>query len=311
LDLPLAKGGDSHLQKATIRRNEKKDFVMKLKINNEARRHTMTVKGCVLVTGAASGIGRATVLLLAEKGFGVYATDKSQAELDNLRKVDGIETFKLDITNGADVASAVAFIKEKGIDLLALVNNAGIFSPGPLMELSIERLAQQFNVNVFGTHRLTKALFPLLLKSRGRIVNVSSVAGFVATPFSGPYASSKHAIEGWSDALRRELMPLGVKVIVVEPALINTPLWDRDIEGRIEQYSSSIFYEANRKKLEHEAAEAKAHGIQPGVVAEAIYQALTVLNPKPRYLVTNHPVQHRLARFLPDALLDRLMAKEF
>ena len=211
----------------------------------------MAVKGCILVTGAASGIGKATVLTLAKRGFGVYATyatDKSQAELEKLRGVGGIEAFKLDITNDDDVGSAVAFIEEKGINLLALVNNAGIFSPGPLMEYPVERLIEQYNVNVFGTHRLTKAIFPLLLKSRGRIVNVSSVAGFVATPFSGPYASSKHAIEGWSDALRRELMPLGVKVIVVEPALINTPLWDRDIEGRFwiskwfngKQYSSGV-----------------------------------------------------------------------
>jgi hypothetical protein len=179
------------------------------------------------------------------------------------------------------------------------------------MEYPVERLIEQYNVNVFGTHRLTKALFPLLLKSRGRIVNVSSVAGFVATPFSGPYASSKHAVEGWSDSLRRELMPLGVKVIVVEPALIDTPLWDKDIKGRIDRYRGSIFYEANRKKLEHEAAEAKMHGVKPEVVAEAIYQALTVPNPKPRYLVTDHPVQHRLARFLPDTLLDRLVTRKF
>jgi len=274
----------------------------------------MAVKKCIIVTGAASGIGRATAMLLAERGFGVYATyatDKSQAELDNLRRTGGIETLKLDITKDADVTNAVAFIEEKGIDLIALVNNAGIFSPGPLMDLPMERMMEQYSVNVFGTHRLTKAFFPLLLRSKGRIVNVSSVPGFVATPFSGPYASSKHAIEGWSDALRRELIPLGVKVIVVEPALINTPLWDRDLEGSIEQYRGSMFYEANRKKLEHEAAEAKTRGVQPGVVAEAIYQALTAPNPKPRYLVTNHPLLHRLAKILPDALLDRLIAKAF
>jgi hypothetical protein len=219
--------------------------------------------------------------------------------------------LRMDITNDADVGKTFEFIDEQGMGLFALINNAGIFSPGPLMDLSIERLMQQYSVNVFGTHRVTKSFFPLLLKAKGRIVNVSSVAGFVATPFSGPYASSKHAIEGWSDALRRELMSLGVKVIVIEPALINTPLWDRDIEGRIEQYRSSMFYEANRKKLEHEAAEAKEHGVQPEVVAEAIYQALTVLNPRPRYLITNHPIQHRLVRILPDTLLDRLMVKEF
>ena len=271
----------------------------------------MPEKQWVLVTGAASGIGKATVLLLAEKGFGVYATDMSEAELDGMRGVAGIEAFRLDITNDSDVENARASIDMKGTGLFALINNAGIFSPGPLMELPIERLIQQFSVNVFGTHRLTKALFPLLLKSNGRIVNLSSVAGYVATPFSGPYASSKHAIEGWSDALRRELMPLGVKVVVVEPALINTPLWDKDIEGRIEQYRGSVFYAANRRKLEHEAAEAKVHGVQPDVVAEAIYQALMASNPKPRYLVTNHPVQHRLVKFLPDSLLDRLVAKEF
>lgn len=271
----------------------------------------MSDKGCILVTGAASGIGKATVLMLAERGFCVYATDMYEPGLEDLRRVDGIKAFKLDITNDADVANAVTFMEEKGSGLLALINNAGIFSPGPLMDIPVGWLMQQYNVNVFGTHRMTRAFFPMLLKSRGRIINVSSVAGFVATPFSGPYASSKHAIEGWSDSLRRELMPQGIKVIVVQPALINTPLWNRDIEGRIERYRGSIFYEANRKKLEHEAAEAKTNGVQPEVVAESIYHALTASNPKPRYLVTNHPVQHRLVRFLPDALLDRLVVKEF
>ena len=271
----------------------------------------MPVKQWVLVTGAASGIGRATALLLAERGFGVYAVDLPSDALDNLSRVANILPIQMDITDDVAVNKAYEFIGAQSTELFALINNAGIFSPGPLMELSIERLMQQYNVNVFGTHRVTKLFFPLLLKAKGRIVNVSSVTGFVATPFSGPYASSKHAIEGWSDTLRRELMPFGVKVIVIEPALINTPLWDRDIEGRIEQYRGSMFYEANRKKLEHEAAEAKAHGVQPEVVAEAIYQALTLPNPKPRYLVTNHPVQHRLVRFLPDTLLDRLVTKEF
>jgi short-subunit dehydrogenase len=270
-----------------------------------------TGKKWVIVTGAASGIGRATALLLAEKGFGVYATGRASGKLEELRRVANIVTLRMDIADDADVGKAFEFIDAQGTGLFALINNAGIFSPGPLMAFSMERLIQQYSVNVFGTHRVTKAFFPLLLKSKGRIVNMSSVAGYMATPFSGPYASAKHAIEGWSDALRRELMPLGVKVIVVEPALINTPLWGKDFEGRVEQYRDTIFYKANRNKFEHEAAEAKTHGVQPEVVAEAIYQALTVTNPKPRYLVTNHPLLHRLVKILPDRLLDRLATKVF
>jgi NAD(P)-dependent dehydrogenase (short-subunit alcohol dehydrogenase family) len=264
----------------------------------------------VLVTGAASGIGRAITLLLAQRGFGVYATDLSAEALEDLRQVTNIVTMPMDITKDEDVQNTVEFIGAQSTGLFALINNAGIFSPGPLMELSMVRFVQQYSVNVFGTHRITKALFPMLLNAGGRIVNMSSVAGYVATPFSGPYASTKHAVEGWSDALRRELMPFGVKVIVVEPALVNTPLWDKDFEGRVEQYRGSIFYEANRKKLVHEAAEAKAGGVRPDTVAEAVYQALTNKNPKPRYLVTNHPLLHRLAKFFPDKLLDRMLTKE-
>lgn len=271
----------------------------------------MSAKQWVLVTGAASGIGRAAAMLLAERGFGVYATDMSQKELDDLPRMAQIIPVRMDITDDADVGKTFEFIDEQGMGLFALINNAGIFSPGPLMALPMERLIQQYSVNVFGTHRVTRDFFPLLLKAKGRIVNMSSVSGYMATPFSGPYASSKHAIEGWSDALRRELMPFDVKVIVVEPALINTPLWDKDPAGRIEQYRDTIFYEANRRKLEHETAEAKAHGVHPDEVAKTIYRSLMEKNPKTRYLVTNHPVQHRLVKILPDKLLDKLVVKEF
>lgn len=267
----------------------------------------MTEKKWVLVTGAASGIGKAAAELLAENGFGVYAADISPETPGASRQENNIQPVRLDITDQRDVEQAFNFISGKGTGLFALVNNAGIFSPGPLMEMDIERLVEQYDVNVFGTHRVTRAFFPLLLSSRGRIVNMSSVAGFVATPFSGSYASSKHALEGWSDALRRELRPLDVKVVVIEPALINTPLWDKDPEGRISKYQGSIFYEANRKKLVHEAEEAKRNGVRPRVVADAVVRALSARNPKPRYLVTNHPLKHRLVKFLPDCLTDRLM----
>jgi short-subunit dehydrogenase len=273
-------------------------------------RKIMNKKQWVLVTGAASGIGKATAILLSKNGFGVYAADLSLEELSDLRQENKIEPIRLDITDEKDVDKAFKLIDKKQTGLFALVNNAGIFNPGPLMELNIERLIEQYNVNVFGTHRVTKAFFPLLFSFRGRIVNISCVAGYVATPFSGPYASSKHAVEGWSDSLRRELLPLDVKVIIIEPALINTSIWDKDLDGRIEKYRNTIFYEANRKKLEQEAREAKQNGVQPEVVAEAIFKALTAPNPKSRYLVTNHRVLHRLVKFLPDSFVDRLLTKD-
>ncbi|MBI5843633.1 MAG: SDR family oxidoreductase [Deltaproteobacteria bacterium] len=270
----------------------------------------MNEKKWVLVTGAASGIGKAAAELLAQNRFGVYAADISPEIPDAFKREESIRPIRLDITDQVEVDRAFDFISGKGTGLFALVNNAGIFSPGPLMEMDIERLVEQYDVNVFGTHRVTRAFFPLLLSKKGRIVNMSSVAGFVATPFSGSYASSKHALEGWSDALRCELSPLDVKVIVIEPALINTPLWDKDPEGRISKYQGSIFYEANRKKLAAEAEEAKRNGVRPRVVANAVVRALKSPNPKPRYLVTNHPVKHRLVKFLPDVLTDWLVTKE-
>ncbi len=269
----------------------------------------MNKKQWVLVTGAASGIGKAVAMLLAERGFGVYAADIAMQQLNDMYQEDTIQPIEIDITDEKDIDQAFGVIDKKGTGLFALINNAGIFSPGPLMALDIKQLVEQYDVNVFGTHRVTKAFFPLLLSSRGRIVNMSSVAGYVATPFSGPYASSKHAIEGWSDALRRELLPLDVKVIIIEPALVKTPIWDKDLGGRIERYRDTIFYEANRRKIEHEAFEAKRNGVQPEVVADAVFRALVAPNPKPRYLVTNHRVLHRLVKFLPDTLVDRLLTK--
>jgi NAD(P)-dependent dehydrogenase (short-subunit alcohol dehydrogenase family) len=147
------------------------------------------------VTGAASGIGKAITGNLYKNGWGVYATDIDEKGLSQFGKNENIRTIKIDTTKDTDVSMAVSFLQKQKTRLWALVNNAGVFFPGPLMDFPQKRFEQQFEINLFGTQRMTRLFFPLLLESRGRIINISSAAGFLATQFSGPYAVSKH--NGW------------------------------------------------------------------------------------------------------------------
>ncbi|TAL33158.1 MAG: SDR family oxidoreductase [Spirochaetes bacterium] len=272
-----------------------------------------TTRKWVLVTGAASGIGKAITELLAGSGWGVYATDIDERGLSQFKKAGNIRTIKIDTTKDKDVADAVKYVQKQKTGLWALVNNAGVFFPGPLMDFPQERFERQFDVNLFGTQRLTRLFFPLLLESRGRIINMSSAAGFLAAPFSGAYAASKHAIEGWSDSLRRELRAPGIEVIIIEPGLIKTPLWGKDHDERIAQFKGSIFYEANRKKLEHEISMASQKGIEPLAVAKAVLESLNAAKPKARYLVTENQIQYKLIKLiklLSDGTLDNIIHKK-
>lgn len=271
------------------------------------------MKKWILVTGAASGIGKAITEYLSGSGWGVYAADMDESGLLRFSENENIRTIPIDITKDADIVGATAFLQKQGTGLWGLVNNAGVFFPGPLMDFPQERFERQFEINFFGTQRITRHFFPLLLASKGKIINISSAAGFLATQFSGPYAASKHALEGWSDSLRRELLPLGVKVIVVEPGLIKTPLWEKDTDERIKQFKGSIFYEANKKKIEHEIKTANEKGIEPMDVAQCVCNALFADKPKPRYLVTENQMQYKivkLIKLLSDTLLDAIIMKK-
>jgi len=269
-------------------------------------------KKWVLVTGAASGIRKAITEMLSLNGWGVYAADIDEKGLSQYRKTENIKAINIDITKDEEVAKAERFVRRQKTGLWALVNNAGVFFPGPLMDFPRNRFEQQFEINLFGTQRITKYFFPLLLESKGRIINISSAAGFLAMHFSGPYAASKHALEGWSDSLRRELKPHGVGVTVIQPGLIKTALWDKDSNERVDRFKGSIFYEANRKKIEHEIHTAVEKGIEPDMVAVKVYEALEAAKPKPRYLVTENQLQYRmvkLLKLLSDSLLDDILMK--
>lgn len=270
----------------------------------------MSDRKWILVTGAASGIGRATAEYLANNGFGVYATDIEIEHLEEFHQLDNIIAFKMDVTKDEDVNNAFKGVSERENGLFALVNNAGIYQPGPLMDFPMERFMQVFQVNVFGTQRVSRTFFPLIHESKGRIVNMSSVAGFIGLPFSGAYAATKHALEGWSDSLRRELAFLDVRVIVIEPGMTNTSLWSKDFEGRVELFRGSVFYEANRAKLESQTREGIEKGLDPVEVAKAVHEALVAEKPKARYLVDTNPDMLNAARGLQDEQLDEIIAAE-
>jgi NAD(P)-dependent dehydrogenase (short-subunit alcohol dehydrogenase family) len=178
----------------------------------------------VLVTGASSGIGRKITERLASRGFFVYAGARAQKDLDDLNAIKNVQSIRLDVTVPADIAAAVATVTKAGRGLYGVVNNAGVVVVAPLIELEEKDLDFIFGVNVYGPYRITKAFAPLLLESKGRVVNISSLNGIVASPMIGAYSMSKHAVEAFGDALSAELARFGVRVSLIEPGNYGTEI---------------------------------------------------------------------------------------
>ena len=187
--------------------------------------------GGVVVTGASSGIGEATALRLANAGFAVFAGVRREEDAEALR-LRGVRPVRLDVRDAAQVAAAAQEVRGAlgPAGLVALVNNAGVVVPGPLEFVPLDKLRGQFEVNVIGQVAVIQAFLPLLRETRGRIVNISSIDGRIATPLLGPYVASKFALEGLSDALRRELRPWGIQITLIEPGAIKTRIWEK---GRV------------------------------------------------------------------------------
>jgi len=263
----------------------------------------------VLVTGASTGIGLAITQYLASRGMHVFAGARKQEALESLAKNPNVTPIPLDVTNAEDIKQAKKIIEEKTAGLFALVNNAGIGNGGPLMDVSVEDLRAQFEVNLFGVHQITQAVFPLLLKAKGRIVMMSSDSGFFATPFFGPYCSSKFALEGYSDSLRREIIPYGVKVIIIEPGRITTPIWDKG-EKYLNKYADSLFAVEAQAIGKYAIRKGKTAGLSPLEVAKTVYQVLTVPNPKLRYIVAENKFEYQMMKILPASYVDKLTLKK-
>jgi NAD(P)-dependent dehydrogenase (short-subunit alcohol dehydrogenase family) len=269
-----------------------------------------------LVTGASTGIGRATALRLDADGWQVFAGVRKQEDADALRAAasERLTPLILDITDAGQIAAAAARIEaeaEAGLD--GLVNNAGVAIPGPLETLAIDDFRHQIEVNMTGHVAVTQALLPAIRGARGRIVFISSIGGRVALPLTGAYHAAKFGIEAVGDVFRQELRPWGISVSIVEPGSIDTPIWERgertaDEIGTTERetlYGKAV--EGYRKAI-RETAE---RGIPPEKAAKAIEHALTSGRPRARYLVgLEARVAARAKLLIPTRIFDRIVAKK-
>jgi short-subunit dehydrogenase len=264
----------------------------------------MSEKKWILVTGASTGIGRTSAELLAKSGFNVYAGARKKKDLEELDKIPNITAVKLDVTSDEEIKGFVKIIEKSG--LFGIVNNAGIALGAPLMDLEMDVLKKQMEVNFFGVHRITKAVFPFILKEKGRIVMISSNAGSFAAPFFGPYASSKYAIEAYSDSLRRELLIHDVKVAIIKPGRIRTAIWEKG-EELLLLYDGSIFNKVAKSMGKSAIESGKNDSLQPIKVAELVLKALIAKNPKPRYVIAPNPVGIWTREHLPDRIVDTIV----
>lgn len=242
----------------------------------------------VLVTGASSGIGLRITEVLAANGFTVYAGARRREDLKRLEAMDNVESIRLDVTVPEEIKAAVALVKKKGRGLYGVVNNAGVILMGPLIEVPVEELEWVFDVNVYGPYRITRAFAPLIIESQGRVVNISSITGFVAGGLQGHYSMSKHALEAYTDSLASEMERFGVHVSAVEPGSFASNAGTNAL-ARLQKQAYWDENTAYKQELEFltSAIANNEGGKDPVDVANAVMDALSSASPKRRYLVAN------------------------
>jgi NAD(P)-dependent dehydrogenase (short-subunit alcohol dehydrogenase family) len=269
-----------------------------------------------VVTGASTGIGEGCALQLDRLGWRVFAGVRKPEDAEALKRKgsERLIPVMMEVTDGDSIKAAARIVEEAlgegGLD--GLVNNAGVAVAGPLEYLPVEELRRQLEVNVVGQIAVTQAFLPLLRKARGRVVNIGSVSGRISVPLLGPYCASKFALEALTAALRMELRPCGIKVSLIEPAGIATPIWRKTLaagnrladdfpEEALEMYGPMI--EAQRKR----ATESDQTGLPRASVVRCVVHALTSPSPKTRYVVGRTARLGELLRFLPERLRERLI----
>ena len=273
----------------------------------------------IVITGASTGIGEACALLLNARGYRVFAgvrRDEDGAAL-RAKAPTRMTPVLLDVTDEASVAAAADVVRSTLGDggLAGLVNNAGIAVAAPLEFIPLDALRQQLDVNVVGQVAVTQAFLPLLRLGHGRIVNISSVGGLVASPFFGPYSASKFALEALSDALRGELRPWGLHVALIEPGTIATPIWEKSLAAADRLIArlpptAMEYYGKVIPAIRSQARTSGTSGVAPELVARVVLRALTARHPKARYLVGRGTRIIPIIAGLPDGVRDALLARQ-
>jgi NAD(P)-dependent dehydrogenase (short-subunit alcohol dehydrogenase family) len=262
-----------------------------------------------LVTGASSGIGRASAVRLASSGWRVFGGVRTDADASSLRE-HGVEPVVLDVTDPEQISAAAAAV---GPELHGLVDNAGIAVAAPLELVPLDELRRQLEVNVVGQVAVLQAVLPALRRVHGRVVLMGSIGGRSALPFLGPYAASKHALEAFADVLRVELGPWGMAVSIVEPASVKTAIWTKGashadaLREGIGADAAALY--AERMQRFRAVALKRGPGIDPDVVASAVEHALTASRPKARYVVGRDAHLRAWIERLPTRLRDRVLTR--
>ncbi len=277
-------------------------------------------RGAVMITGSSTGIGKACAMRLDKLGFQVFAGVRKEADGQSLKaEASGrLSPLMLDVTDESSIASAARAVSkvvgERG--LAGLVNNAGITVPGPIEFLPIEDVRRQIDVNVIGQIAVTQAFLLMIRQGRGRIVNIGSIGGRMATPFLGAYAASKFAMEAITDSLRMELRPWKIPVSIIEPGSIDTPFWQRgqtaadELQEKMPEDAGVLYGEA-MDAMRKAADKFASRAIPPEAVAKVVVKALRAKRPKTRYLVgTDARIMAALVKVIPDGLRDAIVTSQ-
>lgn len=270
----------------------------------------------VLITGASTGIGRATALRLDGAGWRVFAGVRRQEDAESLVEAGSanLSPLYLDVTDADQIAAAAALIESQGDGLAGVVNNAGVAIPSPLETIPIEDFRRQVEINLTGQVAVTQAVLASIRSAGGRVVFISSIGGRVALPFTGAYHAAKFGVEAVGDVFRQELRPWGISVSIVEPGSIDTPIWERgertsDEVGARSPQREALYGRAIGKYREVVRQTAE-RGIPPEKVAQAVEHALSAGRPRTRYLVgIDAKVQARIRPFIPTPVFDRIVAR--
>jgi NAD(P)-dependent dehydrogenase (short-subunit alcohol dehydrogenase family) len=280
----------------------------------------MNLQRSIVVTGASTGIGWGITKVLLANGFQVFGSVRREEDARRLREQfgTGFVPTLMEITDEAAVRRAAEEVSERlaGTTLFGLVNNAGIAVPGPLLYQPLDQFRRQLEVNVTGQLVVTQAFAPLLgtdpnrSGDPGRIVNITSTSGKIGSPFLGAYTASKHALEGLSESLRRELTPFGIKTVIVAPGPVRTAIWDKAEQEDLSPYRDTVYGSA-LENFRRYSVDAGRKGLPPERLGEVVLVALTTARPKTRYVaVPRRLTDWTIPSLLPASLIDSVIEKQ-